>query len=334
MRILIRTDMGKHHGMGHAVRMLALARQLAAAGAEVSFVTRTPELQGYVAPFRCYMPDETAPTTRGDVLVIDTKAADWANDDSALYLARDTGMQIVRIDHPQATPDSCDLLIGPCAHWHEATVARLQRSFGDRFLYGWNYVMLDPRVTELPPVPRTGSRVRPIVFTAGGSDPTGALQRMYDLSATCQTTGPLVFLVGAQAPMVKTLPRHNRGSTFLVTSFTRHWIQHAGVVVTLFGVTCYEALWWQVPQLIFSTTQEHHTDALWFEHVVHGCVADEMACGSAVFAGAFEAFTAEDFCLELQEMCMYANEVSGYSTVEGFDGLGLQRITQAILALA
>jgi hypothetical protein len=51
-----------------------------------------------------------------DTCVIDTKADDWSNDDKFLCAVRQDGVKVVRIDHPHASPDSCDLLIIPNAH--------------------------------------------------------------------------------------------------------------------------------------------------------------------------------------------------------------------------
>ena len=340
VKILIRTDLGQHHGMGHAVRMLALARQLAAAGAEVSFVTSTPALQGYVVPFRCVMRGGYWPQVP-DVYVLDTKAMDDANDDRLLAQMRihepqsvfdsshrpgSEHLKIVRIDHPAATPESCDLLIGPCAHWHEATVARLQRSFGDRFLYGWNYVMLDPRVTELPPVPRTGNSVRPIVFTAGGSDPTGALQRMYDWTITYSTETPLAFLVGSQSQMLNPRVGVSRAGCPVVASFDRSWIRSAGYLVTLFGVTCYEALWWQVPQSIFSHTPENAEAGAQLERMTEGCCR---------YQGDMTAHSATSLCEILRRsLSPYRTTPCGDTPLAWvLDGRGLTRVAQAILAL-
>ncbi len=326
MNVLIRTDIGGNHGMGHAVRMLALARELQRQGALVSFVTATEALRNYVVPFRCYLQAETAPCCPGDVLILDTKAPDWANDDSALWLRRDAGLRVVRIDHPQASPDSCDLLIGPCAHWDAATVTRLRASFGTRFLYGWEYVLLDPAVAHLAPETVTVREQGPIVFAAGGSDPTGALQAMYDATASYRSTQPLVFLHGARSQMLN--PRENvqRASGSIIASFDRSWIRRGRLLVTMFGVTCYEALWWQVPQLIYSHTDENRDGALEFQYACD----DVQYCH---YRGDLHTTDVAMFCTYLS----YGLERSaGGSTVtfpSRFDGQGLSRLATAIQLL-
>ena len=326
MNVLIRTDIGSHHGMGHAVRMLALARELQRRGASVTFVTATDALRNYVVPFRCDIgvgPQAvTTPSQRGDILIVDTKADDWANDNSGLWLARDAGLRVVRIDYPYATPESCDLLIGPCAHWDTATVTRLRTSFGTRFLYGWEYVLLEPLMTLMPPVTQEQTVTESIVFTAGGSDPTHALQRMYDFTASFLSTKQLIFLVGSQAEMLDTRSGTKRLSPTLVVSFDRVWLRSTELVVTLFGVTSYEALWWEVPQVIFAHTEENKRGARQF-----AAQMPEMA----ICRGDIHRDTPERAQQTLKEMLEQGPYVPRPAA---FDGLGVQRVAQAICELA
>lgn len=59
--VLVRADSGPRIGLGHVVRQLALARELAARGAEVVFVTRQVEPRVVAAGFRCLALDLPAP---------------------------------------------------------------------------------------------------------------------------------------------------------------------------------------------------------------------------------------------------------------------------------
>ena len=336
MNIIIRTDIGAHHGMGHAVRMLALARELQRRGASVTFVTATEALRNYVVPFRCVLRHEYV-RAMPDIYVIDTKASDESNDDGILAQMRDRRpispfdssrrpgnerLKIVRIDHPFARGDSCDLLVGPCAHWDEATVAWLRSIFGDRFLYGWEYVLLDPLLTFMPPVPQEQAVTESIVFTAGGSDPTLALQAMYDLTAPFLSTKQLIFLVGSQAKMLTTRPGMKRLSETLVTSFDRTWMRSTELVVTLFGVTSYEALWWEVPQVIFTHTADNQIDARHF-----AAQMPEMA----ICRGDIHHETPETLRQTLQGILEYGPYIPRPST---FDGGGIARVSDRIMALA
>ena len=159
MKGLIRTDLSSQIGMGHAVRCKALAQALAARGAEVCFTTTTPGLETFVAPF---LLDECVVWHSYDVLIVDTKASDWTQDTIALWLARDAGLRVVCIDHTHATHDTCDLLVAPVAHWDDPTVARLRGDFGERFLYGWDYVLIDEAVTQHLEMPSPESAVQDV----------------------------------------------------------------------------------------------------------------------------------------------------------------------------
>lgn len=59
--MLVRADSGPRIGLGHVIRQLALARELAARGAEVVFVTREVEPRVVDAGFRCLALDLPAP---------------------------------------------------------------------------------------------------------------------------------------------------------------------------------------------------------------------------------------------------------------------------------
>ena len=257
VRVLIRCEIGGNHGMGHAVRMRALAYALEGRGTQVGFVTTTPALAAFVAlfpvaeeryPNMALMP----PSRTCDVYIIDTK--DPCHSDRR-WRAR--GIQIVRIDDPSATPETCDLLIGPCSHWDEAVVQRLRLDFGERLLYGWEYVMLDPKVTAQGPVPYAERVNGPLVFCAGGSDSDGLLRRMYHWAAFLKIPAPLVFLQGRYAvdgPVAS--DGHAARSNLWVEPFDRRWLRKAALVVGMFGSTAYECLWYGTPMLCFARTED------------------------------------------------------------------------------
>ena len=322
MKVIIRTDIGGTHGIGHASRMLTLARELQQRHIEVAFVTITEALRSYVPPFRCYMHSETAECIPGDVLVIDTKAADWSNDNSALWLRRDAGLHVVRIDHPHATPDSCDLLIGPCVHWDTETVARLSSSFGDRFLYGWDYVLLDPMVTNQERIPYPHRTKGPIVFTGGGSDPRGILQSWYDWTRDIPMETACVFLVGSHAAMLDP-GKGPRASFSMISSFEREWLRRAAFVVGLFGQTTYECLYWDTPMLVYGGTEENTEGSRTLAKV-----AQYQCCHAGTLQGVTQAKFLDLF------LTIYGATIRRVGErMPLFDGQGVARVATAMLQL-
>ncbi len=338
MRILLRTDAGGPHGLGHAVRCKSLAYALQARGADVFFATDTYDiLSAFVAPFPC-LEAHTVTVFELDVLVVDTKVA--INDAWYRNMARSFGCKVVRIDHPDATPDTCDLLIGPVSHWPTDTVTRLRAVFGDRFLYGWDYVMFDDEVASQPPIPYTQRQNGPIVFCAGGSDPDGALDQMWNWTKDLHIETQLIFCYGVQstgilaragqhygppAPMITRPPGH------YIEAFTPRHLRSAALVVTTFGVTAYECLWWQTPVLCFGRTPEDVLDCRHLYHVLReskhhpGFVAcePELAWKEDMFAPLIQDLWADQ---------RYRSRMSRMNA--GFlDGKGTTRVADAILAL-
>ena len=326
MKCLIRTDLGGIHGMGHASRCRALAQALAARGADVRFLTRTLPLAAFVAPFahetslgavdEQQLLAEAVARWRPDALVLDHPSP---NGEDVLSEIDARWCPVVRLDHPEATPASCSRLIAPGAHWESATVERLRADFGPRFLYGWEYVLLDDAVTSHPPIPYAARQDGLIVFCAGGSDPTGALRRMVHWGASLPINAPKIFLTGHYAtdrPVVAT-----------VEPFERRWLRQAALVVTLLGQTAYECLYWHVPTLCFARTRE---DVPRLE------VLSEASDGALVPCGWFDHATPAWFGGLVQGYWERpAHRAIMAATSAGLlDGQGTARVADAILELA
>jgi len=316
--------------MGHAVRCLALAQALTARGARIGFVSNTPQsLAPFVAPFLCTDVATVAvqPESRGygpaDMVVIDTKypiEETWYRDFGTALRSK-----VIRIDHPHATPESCALLIGPCAHWSLETVGTLADTFGSRFLYGWEYVMLRPEVTAHQPIPYAERIGGPIVFCAGGSDPTGALAQMYEWTADeWDRWLPAVKKIFAIPSMGQHTfpPRHHPLHTFF-EPFTPALLQTASMVVSLFGVAAYECLYYQTPALMFAHTEENAMGARALQYT------SAQAC---VTGGLLEKMDQEHFC-DMVELVYHATIRKVTEGQQWIDGLGTQRVADAILAI-
>lgn len=338
-RVMIRADIGAQHGMGHAVRCKALAAALEARGAEVCFVTSTPALGAFVAPMACtvlerdsvFMMDAHAPWGFGRyTMVIDTKAP-AANDDALLRHLRIHAMvRVVRIDHPHAMTDSCDLLIGPCAHWDVATVAFLRSILDSRFLYGWKYVMLAPEVTQQPALPYDDvSRYMGIAFCAGGSDPCGALDRMHAwaLDGALLPGVPKMFLVGAQAGALGTDPQQAHDARCYVVPFAHAYLQTASLVVGMFGQTAYECLWYRTPMLCYGRNMADGADIAGLQQASGGALQTGWSMPLRTLDGSA-------WCEQVTHTWDTGVRQQMHDASDGLlDGMGIQRIAEAILEL-
>ncbi len=324
MRIAILTDMGGTHGMGHAVRCRALGNVLAQRGAEVLYVTSTISLRQFVAPSPCYLNpalhDGFFQDITADILIVDTKYPYGEHHFRAFGVPC-----MVRIDHPHATAGSCDLLVMPNAHQSHNTEWVLGHRFRERFLYGWDYVMLAPDVVNDIALPYQHRMHGPIVFCAGGSDPYAYLQRMYDLTADIGLDeGMLLF---AQPPLVKIRESQKRYTSSHVLPFRRSLLRNASLVVGMFGVTPYECLYWQTPMLCMGHTPENEMGAEILAERSRGALEcmrtiDQMPDG--VFADVIETYW--KYTKERQAMHEGAASLA-------IDGKGIERVADAIMKL-
>jgi spore coat polysaccharide biosynthesis predicted glycosyltransferase SpsG len=337
MRIIIRVDIGENHGMGHAVRCKALAHALQARGAEVRFITRTLALRDFCGERFSYefsldgdsehsLLYEAIDRWEASILIIDTK---YPYLDDSLHYLDDNVCNIVRIDHPTAREDSCSLLVAPVAHWTTETVARLRQDFGERFLYGWDYVMLDDTVTQHEPIPYD-KRAPHIVFCAGGSDPTGALEQMYVWTEGLHLDYKMLFCFGAQSHGALRQRYEDAGGESLCASgnryivpFHRDYLRQASLVVTMFGIAPYECLWYQTPALVFAHTDENAIGAQFLQYA-----SESRLCSG----GDIRTTDKSLFCNILG--IIYAATIRQMSVRAcQFDGRGVQRVAEAILGL-
>ena len=332
MRVIIRVDIGAEHGMGHAVRCRALAQTLATRGVEVRFVTRTPALAIFVAPFSCTIRN-LGPLEDGDILLFDHKS------DFPVYpwrqLMRHAGLRLVCID-PESTDPSWNLSIFPNAHQSQTLLDRGQREVGERLLAGWDYVMLAPDVTQQTPLSYDQRQNGPIVFCAGGSDPTGALEQMYQWATQypfpVPLPGLLVFLIGASATGNLRKDYDIAGQSQLhigktsIEPFSLERLRDATLLVTTFGQTCYEALWNQTPALCLARTPEE---------------AAEVQALSARTGGAVRLLGVQrqgepthfyDALTTLWRDVATRHQMSAASAGL-FDGKGIDRVAEAVLGL-
>ena len=330
-RVLIRTHLSRETGMGHAVRCRALAQVLKAHGAEVSFVTSTPALCAFVVPFPCFVrlvryAPVSMDSVGSDIVVIDANADEL----SVTWMGelRRRGARVVWIDKADVHPDAADLVVLPGGHYAPTVLNRYEALLPGRVLSGWDYVMLDPAVTAQPPMPYSARVDGPIVVCAGGSDPEGALLQMYHWGAYLDINAPMVFLVGQHATHVPMASDSHMRKYASVEPFARRWLQHAALVVGMFGISVYESLFWRTPVVAFARTGD---DALCLERLASaGCL--RLPCAPTPL---FQRITHERFCATIEaSMDRKVRDGMHVASADLIDGHGTARVADAIMALA
>ena len=331
--ILIRVDIGGDHSLGHGQRMVAVAQELTHLGQDVAFLTRTPELprwfraQGYDWRVWCE-PDHATEygllqhplIGQANVFVIDRK--DYY--DSAYFRELRGQTKVVRIDHPEAEPETADLLVIPNMHQPPEVLDRLHEDFEERLLCGSDYVMVSEVVNKMTPVPYV-RRNRTIVFFAGGSDPKHLLLDMYrathDLRLDdCQK----IFMFGRLSGKIEMdVPNYQS----IVTGFDHQRLAMASMAVGPLSVTAYEAMRLGTPVLTFPgiPSDEPCMEAL--DNVTGGAVQTFMASG-----GDFR-----DALMERLRVLWHDRDARrwiSHQTRQMIDGHGARRIAEAIVGLA
>lgn len=320
-RILIRTDIGGTYGLGRASRMRALAHALAARGATVTFTTSTPALAALVTPLPCVVYE----TPAADMIIVDTTNPEVYGE---LHTFREFyGGPIVFIDRMPHNRHDADLLIFPNAHQPPATLVQAEAACPGRVLHGWEYVMLDPAVTQNLPIPYTERVNGPIVFCAGGSDPDGALAQMAKWCELLTKTTDWVFLL-ADRPYPYGIGGQYPWAT--CRSFVHDgwkYIREASLVVSMFGQTVYDALW-------------HHTSVVAFPRTAadaYGIQQLQQAGVNALMGSAlpvWPAMTQQQFsAIVMTHMHEVLHHGMHAASVGLMDGHGVERVANAILGL-
>ena len=345
-RVLLRVDAGGAAGCGHLHRMHALAVALRGAGAQPVFVTRTAGLQRllpappppgplawnvWCAPVSAtetgvlnWLRAQRVPT---DVLVLDTPHPSEPQQLSALRQR----CPVVRIDHPWAEPDTCDLLVLPGAHYAGDLLSALDAAWGDRLLVGWDYVLLRPEVAAAPrrKYGTGGCHRWPwVTFSAGGSDPERTLPVWLDLMLAAPALCPgrtRVFCLGQAARWDTRLPALT--PDVWLTGYSLDYVQQAELLVCPFGVSVYEALALGTPCLTVGRTPADVAAARMLEAATDGAVC--------TLRTPLAQLQRRELYDALQALYHSRTRLVGmhHASFGCLDGQGAERVAQAIVAL-
>ncbi len=336
MTIYLRCDAGGPFGLGHAVRLHTLAGALHAAAPAVPlvFVTTTAALRDVVGDggdaWRTHEYRQAAAAldavTRwaqpGDVLVIDLPAtapdADWA---PQMRLP----LPVVRIDAPWASPAACDLLVLPGLHHSFETVEALDAAFGERLLVGAEYVLLRPEVTQIAALWPVASTF--LLVSAGGSDPEADVPLLFEMTRRLAATCPEVFRVYAMGALAAPWSVQRPDAHAWITGFDLDYVRHAGLVLTLWGATVYEALACGTPTVTLARTAREAADAQRLQ---------DASAGAVQSWGLLTDVMREDLCARLTALWHdVAQRTAMHHASAGLlDGGGAGRVAAAVLGLA
>jgi spore coat polysaccharide biosynthesis predicted glycosyltransferase SpsG len=221
--------------------------------------------------------------TTNDVLIIDRKDQ---YDTSQLERTRKHGLKVVLIDMPWARPEQCDLLVLPNIHISGSTIDQLDKLFGDRLLYGRDYILVRGDVLKEQPISYR-RRHQAISFFAGGSDPKNFLELMYNMSSDLTRLLPTVkriYCIGENADVFKMKPGDPNA---MVTGYHHTHLMTCGLSVSLFGVTAYEALYFRTPVITTGHNKANEIGSIYLE---------KSSEGATKHLDMIDNMMSEDFC--------------------------------------
>ena len=325
--ILIRVDIGGEYGLGHGTRMVAVAKELSKLGSDVQFITRQARTQQWVrqqgfasacdvvSDEHSFLLSQMAQHDHA-TLVLDRKDYYEAWQFKEL---RQKGA-VIRIDHPNAEPDTADLLIIPNMHQPAMVVERLANDFGEHLLIGADYTILGFSVVRW-----AVERELSLVFFAGGSDPRHILSDMYSATRDFDLPGAQkVFAVGSLASKLSLDPPV---PDTIITGFHPALLRKAALAVGPLGTTVYEAMHFGTPVLMFPGIPSDGDCVEALEQATDGAV---MALSTS------PKIQREELCQGIRELWHDRERLAwiGHQTRKMIDGQGARRAAEAIAGLA
>jgi len=363
VKVLIRTDASSVIGTGHVSRCLALAEELADAGAEVRFACR--ELPGNLCHWveqrgfavlripavlgeegEDCRPDEFQPgTDHGARLALDWRAdakacleagsVDWVvADHYGLSKNWETAMRrqarhILAIDDLADRPHACDILLDCNLHPDAANRYAGLIPPGCSTLLGPDHALLRRQFREARlRLRRRGTEVRRLLVFFGGTNPHRATEKALEALASLAGAGlETDFLLGANFP---------EAQAFMEKAALHPWarilrgvedmaglLSRADLFLGAGGVTTWERSCMALPSIVAATAENQEDPA-------------RILAGEArqIYLGRIEALTPGDIAAGLQDALRNPSALAKLASIgELVDGLGTQRAARAMAEL-
>jgi spore coat polysaccharide biosynthesis predicted glycosyltransferase SpsG len=258
-RVVVRCDGSVTLGLGHVVRCLAVAEELAALGADVSFASRPDAVATAMverAGFTVHGPEALA---AADVALVDVR------DDTSraeLDALRRRGTAVGVLDDGSDRRLAADVVFYPPV----PGVERLEwEGFSGFVRTGWDWIPLR-RGFSAPGVARAQRDVPRVLVACGGSDPVGLTLRAVRALELIELPLEPVLLIGAAF-------RHRAALDVLLSSAARPYdvridpsdpaatLADADVAIASFGMTAYELAALRVPAVHLCLTDDHAESA-------------------------------------------------------------------------
>mgnify|MGYP000869548935 CR=1 FL=1 len=256
--VIIRVEASNAIGFGHMMRCFALADELVA-NSHVAFITQSDSVieacstRGFDS-FK-FSDDRIAINylkkekycDANVKLVIDTKH-DYSK--SEVIALRNECLGIYFIENVSVGTIEADYVIFPAAHFdYELVYGSLNFSMPvEKLIYGEEFVIIREELKDC-----VGGSGGGLVVTTGASDPCGVMQVLDEVLANLGLRAQ--FLIGEKFDF--TLKKHGKKFGSKYSKYDYRYIANADVVISAFGVSVYESLFYRKPTVSIGHTREN-----------------------------------------------------------------------------
>jgi spore coat polysaccharide biosynthesis predicted glycosyltransferase SpsG len=337
MKILFRVDGYPEVGLGHIIRSIAIAKEIATKGPhEISFAGKfSNELLTILKKdrFRSYEPKENEKEVRFLIRIIQDLKPERVFIDNLFPYTPEEIQSIRKETTLILFHNLCegrffaDSFILPSAHhpneiindpgWNSSPVC---------FYHGFKYIPINEEVKSIRKRVDPNSKNNRVIITTGGSDPRGVMIHILKwLRGNSMNDIKFIALIGESFILKKELeelkPQLPQNVDFL--AFDYNQFSEADLVISTFGVTSYELLYLGIP----------------FISIAH---AESNARGSKILSkrlpiikdlGLIDYVTRKQLLENLSEMLKdpYLKPKFHKMSKELIDGLGTKRISEIII---
>jgi len=269
MKIVFRCDASSDIGLGHAVRCLAVAKELRKQN-HIIFATIEDKTNSYIKDknFEIFFKegdeteeaflDRVSSILKPDIIVIDKK---YPYRSTFLNCLKRNKVKIVMLDNICEGLSASDEFVFPIAHLDKNLLKKyLSQEQIARVKTGPEYVILRDEILELKGQGRHDLHIPlNIVVTTGGTDPEGVLLNLIPWLNEMDLEANILILVGQAFKFQDELGYlvDNLPDNFKIIPYSLQDLIKGDIIICTFGVSIYEMIYLQIPTICISHNLEN-----------------------------------------------------------------------------
>lgn len=330
-KVIIRADGNSTIGLGHVMRMSALASAIDAAGAQVSLAYKTcpPQILERFAKSNCRaarieesasLEQELSILADAQKIVLDGYHFDAAYQDK--LLAQTNARLLIVDDTAHLDLYKCDLLLNQNAFISESVYSGKTSA---KLLLGHKFVLLRDEFRKIEPKGRKGEPGQKLLISMGGSDSENVTAKVIEAAAT--TKYEFAVILGSASPnrqLVEAQLRNTPKGRLIVSpeNMASIFAEH-DLLVSAGGTTVWEAAYLGLPNIVIITADNQSGMERFAER------------GACINLGPHKDVTVEQISQNINHLF---EDVAKRQTLANIatslvDGLGASRVAAALLEL-